>query len=160
MSYVANISLPKQSSISISKLFAPIFIASKSIFLFASSNSNLSLYFSNSLIASVYEILSNSEFTILSNLFNKPGSINLSKNEVSSFNNNGYLFENLDGSFWGYENGKFKTKISDIRGYWTLSSNGGSHDDAWSIYDDGNVEGCIVDNDDLLGVRPVINLKL
>ena len=87
-------------------------------------------------------------------------SINLSKNEVSSFNNNGYLFENLDGSFWGYENGKFKTKISDIRGYWTLSSNGGSHDDAWSIYDDGNVEGCIVDNDDLLGVRPVINIKL
>ena len=87
-------------------------------------------------------------------------STNSIKNEISSFNNNGYLFENLDGSFWGYESGEPKTKISDIKGYWTLSSNGGSHDDAWSIYDDGNVEGCYVHSDELLGVRPIINLKL
>ena len=84
------------------------------------------------------------------------------KNEISSFNNNNnnniYLFEYIDGDAWAYGS-KPSHKISGIYGYWTLSANGGSYDDAWTIYYDGNVEGYMVDGGTHLGIRPVINLK-
>jgi len=52
-----------------------------------------------------------------------------------------------------------KVEISDIIGYWTLSSMPSWHDTAWFVRFVGNIENSGV-RDGNFGVRPVINLKL
>ena len=50
--------------------------------------------------------------------------------------------------------------ISEIYGYWTLSSYADSSNHAWLVGYFGSVEGEYVDYDDAYGVRAVINLKI
>ena len=84
------------------------------------------------------------------------------KSEVSSFNNsNGYLYENLDGGYWSYdESTKPTNNISGIKGYWILSSHAINSGCAWVVDYIGNVLGSSVDSDSFSGVRAVINLKI
>ncbi len=91
-----------------------------------------------------------------------PTSGNSTKIEVAQFNNNnGYLYENLDGGSWQYgESTKPTNNISGIYGYWTLSSYGVSGGNAWNVRYSGVVYHNEADNGSYSGVRPVINIRL
>jgi len=83
------------------------------------------------------------------------------KSEVASSNgSNNYLYENLDGSEWHGSGTQPTNNISEIKGYWTLSSSGGLINGAWTVYYGGNVFTGGYGNDSSIGVRPVIALKL
>ncbi len=87
-------------------------------------------------------------------------STNLSKNEVAIFNNNnGYLYEYLDGSGWEYdESTKPENNISGIYGYWILSSRADNSHGAWRVCYGGHVDLGKVGDGSYIGVRPVINV--
>ncbi len=84
-------------------------------------------------------------------------------NEVESANgNNIYLYENLDGSDW-YGSGSSPTNtISQIYGYWTLSSDYDDMIHAWYVYSwgyiDTGVSGYSINTSNIIGVRPVISI--
>ena len=59
-----------------------------------------------------------------------------------------------------YETIYQENPIEGIYGYWTLSSYVDNSYIAWNVYYDGNVSRDTVDNGDIYGVRPVINLKI
>lgn len=96
------------------------------------------------------------------------------KSEVTDFNNNGYLFENLYSCNWDFDQStKPINNISEIYGYWTLSSSLNTDDieTAWYVYSNGRVNDSWseVDCDDsirfatvgagnIFGVRPVISM--
>ncbi len=93
------------------------------------------------------------------------------KKEVNDFNNNnGYLYENLDGAYWYYdESTKPTNSISNIYGYWTLSSYAFESYNAFFVHCRGSVVITSVDDKGYInsmgygphyGVRPVINLSL
>ncbi len=86
------------------------------------------------------------------------------RSEVSSFDstkNNGYLFEYLDGSDWDYdESAKPTNNIIYIYGYWTLSIRTYYPNSAWRVRYLGAVDICVGNYSSLLGVRPVITLKI
>ena len=90
-------------------------------------------------------------------------STNSSKNEVENFNNNGYLFEYLDGDYWDYDNSKKpENNISGILGYWTLSSDAeySRPRRAWRVASRGAIKSNGVDAGDVYGVRPVITIPI
>ena len=70
-----------------------------------------------------------------------------------------YLANYLDNS--EYVTGEGLENISGIRGYWTLDASYGDYYDAWNVTFFGIVSGNgMVGNDNSIGVRPVINVKL
>ena len=82
--------------------------------------------------------------------------------ELSSFNNsNGYLFENLAGGYWDFDESKKPNNIiSGINGYWALSSYIGDSSKAYRIDCSGYIGNSYVDSNSSRGVRAVINLKI
>ena len=77
---------------------------------------------------------------------------------------NEYLYENLDGYDWcGMEGKQPTSNISEIYGYWTLSSYDDNSTRAWYVNQAGYV---LIDGADYVGlsntsgVRPVITLDL
>lgn len=85
------------------------------------------------------------------------------KKEINNFNNNnGYLFENLDGEYWNYDESTKPTKnISNIFGYWSLSTFVDESTYSWYVDYSGNVGLEINDSVDIVdnhGVRPVITI--
>ena len=87
--------------------------------------------------------------------------INGEHGEVANLNeSNAYLYNYMD-ELGGISSGEIA--ISGIYGYWTLSSRADYYGDAWIVYYEGKTSE--PGNDDyvgydVIGVRPVINLKL
>ena len=107
---------------------------------------------------------------IYSGVWNSDHTEKIEKGELVDFNNNGYLYENLDGSYWEYdESTKPKNNISNIYGYWTLSSDSisNSYNYAWTVDYTGIIGDSGVSMDGThpssngagYGVRPVITLS-
>ena len=80
------------------------------------------------------------------------------KSEVNDFNNNnGYLYEYLNDSFWNYDDStRPVNKISGIEGYWTMDTTSDASS-FWIVYFIGDIYPTYGNS---YGVRPVINVKL